>query len=61
MINTELRPLVFNLSDEDDNTEEDDSPALPKDDDATSDPENGDADGFGLDGDMIEVPGEGEF
>ncbi len=63
MINTELRPLIFNFSDEDDVTEEEDgSPVLPKNDDgATSDPGNGDADGFGLDGDMIEAPGEEEF
>ncbi len=62
MINTELKPLVLNLSDEDDGAEEEGSPVLPKEDDgAVSDPGGGDADGFGLDDDMIEAPSEEEF
>ncbi len=62
MIYTELRPIAFNPLDEDDTTEEEDgSPVPPKGDDAAIDPGNDDADGFGLDGDLIEVPGEEEF
>lgn len=62
MITTELKPLILNLSDEDENEEEGEnlSPA-PKDDDLVGDDNGGDKDGFGLDDDMIEAPGEGEF
>lgn len=63
MITAELKSLALNLSDED-MDEEDDSPSTPKGDDGlTGDPDTGDGagDGFGLDGDLIETPGEEDF
>ncbi len=61
MINTELRPLILNFADEDEDLEEGDSPVLPKSDDVAGEPGDGDADGFGLDDDQIEAPSEEEF
>lgn len=65
MITTELKPLTPNLSDYDE--EEDESPdggevaPSPKKDDGSGDNAGGDDGGFGLEGDLIETPGEGEL
>jgi hypothetical protein len=72
MVTTELKPLVLNLSDEDVSEEEEEgvsfNPVLPTEDDAVDEDGLGGksehkiaGDGFDLDGDMIENPGEEDF
>lgn len=64
MNTTELRSQVSALSDEDE-LDEEFSPSLPKEDDASPDKgldgNSDDGTGFGLDDDLIEAPGEEEF
>ncbi|MGC9603230.1 MAG: hypothetical protein ABSF47_02055 [Minisyncoccia bacterium] len=65
MIITELKPLTPSLSTYDEDEEEsldgDEVAPLPGKDDGSEDGANGDDGGFGLEGDMIETPGEEEF
>jgi|GEM_PF-3731635 len=65
MITRELKPLTPSLSGYDEEEEEplegEGATPLPGKDDNPGDDAGGDDGGFGLEGDMIETPGEGEF
>lgn len=64
MTTTKLRPLAPNLSiyeEEEESIDEGEVIPPPKKDDGSGDDVGGDDGGFGLEGDLIETPGEEEF